>query len=122
MPRARRSLTDAEILGLALNTSTARRLQGRWPEAEDRRHDSVAHTAKFLWLALGLTVMALGAAFAWAAWQGPEEDCQHGTGTKARIECTQGGDGKAGRERNHVGHGGMVRRPSAPSYVRGGLW
>lgn len=122
MPRARRSLTDAEILGMALNTSTARRLQGRWPEAEDRRHDSVVHTAKFLWLALGLTVLALGAAFAWAAWQGPEEDCQHGAGTEARIECMQGGDGKAGREGNHVGHGGMVRRPSAPSYVRGGLW
>ena len=64
MPRARRSLTDAEILGMALNTSTARRLQGRWPEAEDRRHDSVVHTAKFLWLALGLTVVALGATFA----------------------------------------------------------
>lgn len=122
MARSRCSLTDAEILGMALNTSTARRLQGRWPEAEDRRHDSVVHTAKFLWLALGLTVVALGAAFAWAAWQGPEEDCQHGAGPQARIECTQGGDGKAGREGNHVGHGGMVRRPSAPSYVRGGLW
>lgn len=105
MSRVRRSLTDAEILGMALNTSTARRLQGRWPEAEDRRHDSVVHTAKFLWLALGLTVIALGAAFAWAAWQGTEEDCQRGAGTDARIECAQRGDGKAGREGNHVGHG-----------------
>ena len=110
MHRARRSLTDAEILGMALNTSTARRLQGRWPEAEDRRHDSVVHTAKFLWLALGLTVLALGAAFAWAAWQGPEEDCQHGAGTEARIECTQRGDGNAGREGNDVGHGAQSGR------------
>lgn len=110
MPRARRSLTDAEILAMALNTSTARRLQGPWPEAEDRRHDSVVHTAKFLWLALGLTVVALGAAFAWAAWQGPEEDCQHGAGTEARIECAQRSDGKAGREGNDVGHGAQSGR------------
>jgi hypothetical protein len=110
MPRARRSLTDAEILGMALNTSTARRLQGRWPEAEDRRHDSVVHTAKFLWLALGLTVVALGAAFAWTAWQGSEEDCHHRAGTEARIECTQRGDGKAGREGNDVGHGAQSGR------------
>ncbi|HMM24767.1 MAG TPA: hypothetical protein PKA36_08175 [Pseudoxanthomonas mexicana] len=110
MPRARRSLTGAEILGMALNTSTARRLQGRWPEAEDRRHDSVVHTAKFLWLALGLTVVALVATITWAAWQRPEEDCQHGAGTDSRIECAQRRDGKAGREGDHVGHGAQSGR------------
>lgn len=122
MPRARRTLTDAEILGMALDTSTARRLQGRWPEAADQRRDSIALTAKFLWLALALTALALGGTFAWEAVQGTEEDCDQRAGTGAHVECPQHGNGKAGGKRNDVGHGAIVRRPTVESYVRGGLW
>jgi hypothetical protein len=109
MPRARRSLTDAEVLGMALNTSTARRLQGRWPEAEERRHDSIVHTAKFLWLALGLTILALGATFAWELYRA-KEDCKDLTNTAARIECTQRGEGKTGAEGQKVRHGAQSGR------------
>ena len=122
MPRARRSLTDAEILGMALNTSTARRLQGQWPEANDRRRDSIVPTAKFLWLALALTALALVGTFAWEAVQGTEENCDQRTGAGAHVECAQHGDGKAAGKRKDVGHGAMLRRPTLESYVRGGLW
>lgn len=122
MPRIRRTLTDADILGMALDTSTARKLQGRWPKANDRRRDSVVPTAKFLWLALAITVLALAGTFAWEAWQGTEEDCDQRAGTGAHVECTQHGDGKTSGKRDDVGHGAIVRRPTLESYVRGGLW
>lgn len=105
MPRNRRTLTDAEILGMALNSSTARRLQGRWPEAADRRRDSIVPTAKFLWLAFAATVLALVGTFAWEAWHGTEEDCDQPAGPRAHVECAKDRDGKAGRERDDVGHG-----------------
>ncbi|MCH6484260.1 hypothetical protein MMG85_11895 [Pseudoxanthomonas sp. LH2527] len=122
MPRSRRTLTDADILGMALDTSTARRLQGRWPEAKDRRRDSVVTTAKFLRLALALTVLALAGTFAWEAWQGTKEHCDQRAGTGAHVECAQHGEGKTGGERDDVGHGAIVRPAVLVSYVRGGLW
>ena len=122
MPRTRRSLTDAEILGLALNTSTARRLQGRWPGSNERGGDSIVPTAMFLWLVLTLTALALIATFAWEAWQGPKEDCDQRSGARADVECAQRGDGKAGGKRDDVGHGAILRRPTLESYVRGGVW
>lgn len=105
MPRIRRSVTDADILGMVLNTSTARRLQGRWPEADDRRRDSVVPTARFLWLALMLTILALAGTFVWEASKGPEKHCDGSADTGARVEFTQSGDDKAGGKGNHVGHG-----------------
>lgn len=103
MPRNRRSLADADILDMALSTSSARKLRARGPE---RRSHSIAHTAGFLWLALGLTVLALAGTYAWE-WYRSEQDCNDRTNTAARIECTQRGEDKPGREGQKVRHGGQ---------------
>lgn len=117
MPRVRRTLTNADIPEMAFNTRSARGLRAHGPEC---RSHSIAHTAGFLWLAFGLTVLALAGTYVWE-WYRSEQDCNDLTSPAARIECTQRGEGKPGREAKKVRHGGMVSRVSAASYVRGGL-
>lgn len=121
MPPARRTLTDAEILSMQLSTSAAKRLRGEWPPEHDRRMDSVAPTAIFLWLVLGLCLVALTGTFLWEALGWAEEHCGDRTHTGAGMECAQGGERKTGGEGEKSRHGAMVRRPSVASYVRGGL-
>lgn len=100
---------------MQLSKSAARRLRGDWPL------ESVTPTGLFLWIALAATALTLAGTYAWE-WHRAKEDCKDVTYATARIECTQRGDGEADGERDDVGHGAILRRPTLESYVRGGLW
>ena len=71
----------------------------------EKRRNSVAHTAGFLWLAAILTTLALAGTYVWEALNRAEQDCNHGADSAARIECTQRGDGKSSGEGQDVRHG-----------------
>lgn len=103
MTRARRSVTDREILDMQLSQSAARRLRGGWPL------ESVTPTGLFLWLAFALTVLLLAGTYVWE-WYRPEQNCDHVADATARIECTQRRDGKSGGEGQDVVHGAQSRR------------
>jgi hypothetical protein len=113
MPRARRNLSQSEILSMVLSTSDAQRLRGEWPE--DRRRDSVSSTAMFLWLALALTLLALAGTFVWEAVRWAEQDCDDGAGSGARVECAQRGKHEARGEGKDVGHGAKSAVPAGGS-------
>lgn len=90
----RKQLTDWQVLDMVLRT---------WVDADG---GDARRTAVFLWAALAVVVATLLGTFAWE-WYGPKQDCNDGTGAQPRIECTQGGEGKAGREGQKVRHGGQ---------------
>ena len=115
MPRARRSVTDSEILSMQLSTSAAKRLRGEWPPERDRRMDSVAPTAMFLWLVLGLCVVALAGTFLWEALGWAEEHCGDRAQTGAGMECAQGGEHEPRGEGKDVGHGAQSAAPPGGS-------
>ena len=99
---------------MQLSKSAARRLRGDWPL------ESVTPTGLFLWIALAATVLALAGTYVWERYRS-EQDCDDGAHARARIECSQRGEGKAGREGKQSRHGAIVRRSSIANHVRGGL-
>lgn len=101
MARCRRTLTDSEILSMVVNTSTARRLRGPWPE---RRADAVAHAGVFMWLAATATVLAIGLSLVSGADDWFEEHCRYGTDALRHIECAQHGEPEAGGKGKDVRH------------------
>lgn len=86
MPRSRRTLTDAEILSMAINTRAARELRRRGSE---RRAHSIPRIAVYLQAALVLLTLTLIGTFAWKAVERSEQHGDHCTGADARVECSQ---------------------------------
>lgn len=83
---------------MQLGKSAARRQRGDWPL------ESVTPTGLSLWLAFGVTLLVRAGTYAWERYR-PEQNGNHRTCADARIECTQRGEGKPGREGQKVRHG-----------------
>ena len=105
-------LTDRELLARALK---------QWEDSghvDDALDDSTRATARFLWIAVVLVLMALGLSIVDMG-QRPKEHTDHAPGTGSDVESPQLDDAKAGREGKDVVHGGMVTAPVRQEYVHG---
>ncbi len=117
MPRARRTLTDTDILELVVHSRDARRLRTDGPE---RRANSIANMATFLWLAGIATALAVGISLAWDLESGAKENCNHRANAGGHIECAQAGKSKR-MGRGGIEHAGILILSDLAKHVRGGL-
>ena len=88
-----RRLSDAELIALVV----------RQRESAAAPAPGLLHTGIFLWTLLTIVILAL-AMDAWVLGRRVEQYCNDLARPRAHIECAQGAEGEAGRERQYVEH------------------
>lgn len=101
MARARRTLTDSEILSIVINSSAAKRMRGRGPE---KRMDAVAPAGLFLWLAAAGTLFAIALSVALESDNWLKEHSHHCAQAVSPVKCTQRSESEVSGELQDVRH------------------
>ena len=112
MRRRYRTVTDWQILNMALNTRAARKLRA---DGRERRANSVVDTGVYLWVALGMLVLALLGTYVSEALQRSKQHRHDCARPGVHVECTERSEGQAGREGNYIRHA-----PQSAGPARGG--